>query len=422
VPKTIGIIWGKLKGKSKPKDPVMPQALRFPVKNWTTDKAKKWLKDNNVKYIRFEPAKTKEKQSMSDNTAPTRACIFNDNAEVIFARGDGDTKDDYFRIVGYTGGVMKNHWFWGNIALDLEGVKFAKSRTPVLAEHFTQSRIGFTTKQDISDKVIVEGPFLDNDDAQKLKADMKKGFPMEASLYVPALVVEQVKEGASAKVNGHTLKGPGAIFRQCTIKEVSMCVFGLDSKTKSSAYADMDNQNVKFNLLQENNIMAGETTITEIESVESFAEQYPELHAELFEKGKTEGIAEGQKTERDLFAALKDACGDDHELLIQCYSENKTAAEAMKLHVEKLEKEKTQLGEKVTELRKQKPAVEAAQTEFSDEGAAPGEQTETGSANEETLKKEFATSADLQSEFGGDVKAYIAFKQADADSRVRLAH
>jgi len=49
VPKTIDIIWGKLKGKDKPKDNPIPQALRFPTKNWTVAKAKKWLKDNNVR-------------------------------------------------------------------------------------------------------------------------------------------------------------------------------------------------------------------------------------------------------------------------------------------------------------------------------------------------------------------------------------
>lgn len=62
MPKTIGIIWGKLKGKDKPSDNPIPQALRFPVKYWTAEKAKKWLKDNNIKYQRFEPAK-KEKDS-----------------------------------------------------------------------------------------------------------------------------------------------------------------------------------------------------------------------------------------------------------------------------------------------------------------------------------------------------------------------
>jgi len=420
VPKTIAIIWAKLKGKSKPKDPVIPQALRFPTKSWTVQKAKKWLKDNNVEFQSFEPAKKKEKQSTSNDTAPISAFIFNDNAEVSFAQGDGEKKDDHFRIVGYSGGIMKNHWLWGDVGLDLEGMKFAKNRTPVLEEHFKQSRIGFTTKQDITDKVTVEGPFLDNDNAQNLKTDMQKGFPMEASLLVLASIVEHIKDGETTKVNGQILKGPGTVFRKSTIREVSMCVFGLDRKAKSSAYADMNNQEVKFNL-QENTIMAGEETqtVTEIESVESFAALYPVLFEEILTGGKVEGLAEGKKQERALFAALKDACGDDHELLVKCFDESKTATEAMKLHVEKLGKEKTQLTEQVTELQKAKPAVEAARVEFSDEATPPGEQTETVSADEAALKAEFAASADLQTEYGGDVEAYVAFKQADARGQVR---
>jgi len=426
VPKTIAIIWAKLKGKSKPKDPVLPQALRFPTKSWTVTNAKAWLKKNNVKYQSFEPAKAKEKQAMADNTAPTKACIFNDNAEVTFAQDDGDKKSDHFRIVGYSGGIIRNHWLWGNVAFDLTGMKFAKSRTPVLEEHFKQSRIGFTTKQEITDKVTFEGPFLDNDNAQKLKADLQKGFPMEASLYIPPSIVEHIKEGETTKVNGQVLKGPGTVFRKSSVVEVSMCVFGADSNTKSSVYADVDNQKVKFNLIQENNIMAGETTITEIESVESFAALYPELHSEVFAAGKTEGIDEGvtkgKNAERALFAGLKEACGDDHELLAQCFSESKTAAEAMKLHADKLRQENAKLTEKVTALQKAKPAVDPAQTEFADRATPPGEQIETGSADKETLKKEFAASADLRSEFGGDVEAYIAFKQADDEDRVRIAH
>jgi hypothetical protein len=58
VPKTISIIWAKLKGHSGSKNYPIPQALRFPVKNWTAAEAKKWLKDNHVKYILFEPAKS----------------------------------------------------------------------------------------------------------------------------------------------------------------------------------------------------------------------------------------------------------------------------------------------------------------------------------------------------------------------------
>lgn len=56
VPATAAVIWGKLKEHNKPADNPIPQALRFPTKDWTVAKAKKWLKDNNVEYERFEPA------------------------------------------------------------------------------------------------------------------------------------------------------------------------------------------------------------------------------------------------------------------------------------------------------------------------------------------------------------------------------
>lgn len=362
------------------------------------------------------PGPGQNKQSMSGDTAPTRACIFNDNAVVTFAEGDGEEKKNTFRIVGYSGGIIKNHWFWGNVAFDLGGMKFAKSRIPVLEEHVRGIRIGFSEKREISDKVIIEGPFLDNDNAQKLRADMLKGFPMEASLLVMPSSVERVKEDASVEVNGLKLKGPGSIFRKSTIMEVSMCVFGADNQTKSSAYADVENNNVKFNLIQENNIMAEQTEIT---SAESFAEQYPDIHMEILENSKAEGFIEGQQAERDLFAGLQEACGDDHELLVKCHKEGKTAAEAMQLRVEKLEKEKTQLGEKVTELQKKKP-VDPAVTEFTDESTPPGGEKE-GKVDEETWRQEFAVSEDIQAEFGGNVEAYVAFKKADVAGNVRIA-
>jgi len=56
VPATAAVIWGKLKGAAKPSDNPIPQAIRFPTKNWTVAQAKKWLKDNNIKYEKFEAA------------------------------------------------------------------------------------------------------------------------------------------------------------------------------------------------------------------------------------------------------------------------------------------------------------------------------------------------------------------------------
>ncbi|HUV84723.1 MAG TPA: HK97 family phage prohead protease [Methanosarcinales archaeon] len=61
VPETIDVIWGKLKGANKPSDYPIPQALRFPTKDWTVAEAKKWLKDNDIKYISFEAAESESK-------------------------------------------------------------------------------------------------------------------------------------------------------------------------------------------------------------------------------------------------------------------------------------------------------------------------------------------------------------------------
>lgn len=58
IPSNISIIWGKFTGKAAPADPPIPQSLRFPILDWGEEptKAKKWLEDNEIKTILFEPA------------------------------------------------------------------------------------------------------------------------------------------------------------------------------------------------------------------------------------------------------------------------------------------------------------------------------------------------------------------------------
>jgi hypothetical protein len=55
VPKTADVIWGHLKDGDE--NAWAPQAIRFPTKDWTVEQAKKWLEDNDIKPILFEPAK-----------------------------------------------------------------------------------------------------------------------------------------------------------------------------------------------------------------------------------------------------------------------------------------------------------------------------------------------------------------------------
>lgn len=64
VPKTIDIIWGHYNNEGA--DAWHPQALRFPISNWTVKQAKKWLSDNNITYIAFEPATNKSNMEVTD--------------------------------------------------------------------------------------------------------------------------------------------------------------------------------------------------------------------------------------------------------------------------------------------------------------------------------------------------------------------
>lgn len=67
IPKTIHVIWAKLKGKAGDDDPVVAQSLRFPTKDWTVEKAKEWKKTHNIRG-KFEAAKpkTNEEEGMED--------------------------------------------------------------------------------------------------------------------------------------------------------------------------------------------------------------------------------------------------------------------------------------------------------------------------------------------------------------------
>ena len=49
----VRIILGKLKGQ----DSMTVQAYRFSIDQFTSEEAKKWLEDNKVSYLKFEPAK-----------------------------------------------------------------------------------------------------------------------------------------------------------------------------------------------------------------------------------------------------------------------------------------------------------------------------------------------------------------------------
>lgn len=356
----------------------------------------------------------------AQDTAPLNACTFSEGCEVSFAEKTEAQKDNTFQIIAYSGQIIPNHWFWGNVAFDLEGIKFDKKKTPVLDFHSIGNRLGFTTKQDIKDKVIVEGKFLSNTKAQEIKQDMVEGFPMQASVYLPPDKIEFVREGDTVEVNGHTLKGPGAIFRKAKIKDVIICALGYDSNTQAKVFAEGGDQKVQFSVLEKENIMPA--TETKIESAEMFAADYPDLHKEIVTAAKAEGVtegkAEGEKSVRELFGKFAEKFGDDPALCVEQFKAGSTIEAATAAQNEKLRAKNKELAEKAN--KQSQANVDPAHQEFSDQQTEGNETPDETKPAKERYTDEFKKSADIQAEFKDNLDAYIAFRENEDAGRVKI--
>jgi hypothetical protein len=140
----------------------------------------------------------------------------------------------------YSGGFVEGHWYWGKLAVDLQGVKFDRSKYPILETHMTSRKIGFSGKPVINGGISLDSDnvvLLDNEVANEFIDNSRAGFPYQASLYAIPMRLERVEEGAVAEVNGLKMKGPGVIWRECLYQESSICVFGWDKKTEASVFS-----------------------------------------------------------------------------------------------------------------------------------------------------------------------------------------
>ena len=246
------------------------------------------------------------KKEVKKEKLPKGALRFVDTGHGICAFAEkNEGKQPRLNMTAYSGKVIKGHWYWGDLVFSLDGIKMAAPKIPILEEHYTDNRIGFTSKLIKSNEEGLrvdpdKTKFLENEHAEKFIDESSQGFPFQSSVYIRPIDIQRLGPKESMEVNGFTFKGPGTVFLKSEIKEVSVCVFGWDSKTQSSAFSRKETEEVQYFSrggdaeleIEENQEPESREEVTDNMDLNEFKEKYPEL-AEQF---KVEILAEAQET------------------------------------------------------------------------------------------------------------------------------
>lgn len=197
-----------------------------------------------------------------------------------FAQVKGNDEGDQLTMVVYSGGLIKDHWWWDDLAIDLSGISFPKSRFPILENHDQSRKLAFGTKKPSIDSgalVINSAEFVDTPESEEFRKLSKQGFPYESSMYSKPTVVERVTKGAKVEVNGMTVTGPATVWRKCIFKEASVCVFGWDSNTKATAFANEEIE-ITVETVGDKKVEVKEVTHMKLEELR---EKHPELLVQI---------------------------------------------------------------------------------------------------------------------------------------------
>lgn len=164
--------------------------------------------------------------------------------EIIAAEGGDETSSlPKFRMVAYTGGLMRLSGWRYPVVIDLAGLSVPSQSRPIRFAHDALSGVGHT------DMIRVEGGQLiasgvvsrDTAAAREVVVSSKNGFPWQASVGASVEDVEFIKNDQNALVNGKQFSGPLNVVRRSTLGEISFVDLGADGSTSASVNASIPN-------------------------------------------------------------------------------------------------------------------------------------------------------------------------------------
>lgn len=177
------------------------------------------------------------------------------------AAGNSEKKTPHFRMVAYTGGVMRIAGFPHPVVVDLEGLAVERQDIPVRLDHNPRQGVGHTQRVMIENgQVLAEGLISrDTSWARDVSKSAVNGFPWQASIGAAVIDAEFIPNGQHVTVNGRTFDGPLHVVRQAVLKEISFVDSGADAATSARIAA----QNKEQTFMEEQTIPQNDTQETE---------------------------------------------------------------------------------------------------------------------------------------------------------------
>lgn len=157
-------------------------------------------------------------------------------AEEGGAGADGKPKLARIEGVAYTGAVMKPGGWYGNIVVDLAGVRVPRQQRPLLRQHDHDRIVGHTESVTVDKNGIQIAGVLSNADsphAREIVELAKNGFPWQLSIGANPVRTEFLESGKTTTVNGREVTGPLTISRETELGEVSLVPLGADGDTSA---------------------------------------------------------------------------------------------------------------------------------------------------------------------------------------------
>lgn len=291
-----------------------------------------------------------------------------------------DVKED-FVIEAYTGKTVER--WWGNLAIDISGIK-ARKHIPILLNHNSSQIVGYSTRTYTDESFFVSGVFSEiTDEAQKVKGLADEGFPWQASIGVQPLKIMSLEKGAKEKVNGKTVNGPAEIWLESEVFETSFVPLGADDNTSVSRFSKFEE------IEQDKKQQEKEETLMDI-TLERLGKDAPDLLAQIQAEAESRGFKKGIEEENKRIQDVLSIAIPGHEKLVEelAFDKKTTKAEAA---VQVLAAEKRILHSKQEELDKDRldPVEPSKDTDDQPSGKKKTPATSEEFEADEKLKKEF---------------------------------